>query len=503
MGDLVNTADQICLTGIPGLDHILGGGLPRHRLYMVEGDPGVGKTTLGLQFLLEGARNNEKVLYITLSETKDELLSVARSHGWSLEKIHLFELSAVEQQLRVHESGTFFHPSETELLETTQTLLNEVERLNPDRVVFDSLSEMRLLSETALRHRRQILSLKSYFSKKRCTVLLLDDRSTEGSDQQVQSLAHGVISLECLSPDYGVVRRRGIVKKVRGLKFREGYHDYVILKGGIEFFPRLVAAEHHSQFTAEHVSSGLAELDTMLGGGLDRGTSTILMGAAGTGKSTTAIQYATSAASRGEGAAFFLFDETLGTLYARTKSIGMDLDRFVRSGKLTLQQIDPAELSPGEFVHAIRKKVEENQARMVIIDSLNSYLNAMPAERFLHLQMREMFTYLSQKGIVTLATLAQQGLIGPMQSQVDLSYLADTILLFRYFEAAAEVRQAVSVIKKRSGMHERTIRELHISSKGIRVGEPLREFHGVLSGIPTFTGRGEAVLPRSIGIMSA
>ncbi|MDB6031826.1 MAG: putative circadian clock protein KaiC, partial [Verrucomicrobiales bacterium] len=303
MGDPLKSSETPCLTGISGLDNILGGGLPRNRLYMVEGDPGVGKTTLGLQFLLEGVRNGEKVLYITLSETKDELLAVAKSHGWSLDKVNLFELSAVEQQLRAQEGGTFFHPSETELTETVQTLLKEVERVNADRVVFDSLSEMRLLSETALRHRRQILSLKSYFAKKRCTVLLLDDRSTAQTDQQVQSLAHGVLSLECLSPDYGVSRRRGIVKKVRGLKFREGYHDYVILKGGIQFFPRLVAAEHHAPFEPESVSCGLPALDALLGGGLDRGTSTILMGAAGTGKSTTALQFAMASAHRGERAA--------------------------------------------------------------------------------------------------------------------------------------------------------------------------------------------------------
>jgi circadian clock protein KaiC len=332
------SANELCQTGIQGLDDILGGGLPRHRLYMIEGDPGVGKTTLGLQFLLEGVRNGEKALYITLSETKDELLAVARSHGWSLDQLHLFELSAVEQQMRAEASTTFFHPSETELLETVETLLKEVERVGPDRVVFDSLSEMRLLSETALRHRRQILSLKGYFAKKRCTVLLLDDRSTSGSDQQVQSLAHGVISLESLPLDYGIYRRRGIIKKVRGLRFREGYHDYIIAKGGMQFFPRLVAAEHHASFPSGSVSSGNQELDSLVGGGLDRGTSTILMGAAGTGKSTVAVHYACQAASRGERAAMFIFDETLVTLKTRIESIGLGLESCLGSKQLTIQQ---------------------------------------------------------------------------------------------------------------------------------------------------------------------
>lgn len=494
MSNSQQSSDSFCQTGIEGLDDILGGGLPRHRLYMVEGDPGVGKTTLGLQFLLAGVRAGERVLYITLSETKEELFAVAQSHGWSLEKVNLFELSAMEQQLRAHEGSTFFHPSETELLETTQTLLREVDRLNPERVVFDSLSELRLLSETALRHRRQILSFKGYFAKKKCTVLMLDDRSTEGTDQQVQSLAHGVLSLESLSPDYGISRRRGIVRKIRGAKYREGYHDYVIQRGGMVFFPRLIAAEHHAHFASERVTSGIPELDALVGGGLDRGTSTILMGGAGTGKSTIAIQYAQCAAERGERVCVYLFDETLGTLHARTSGIGMDLEPTLRSGKLTLQQVDPAELAPGEFINRLRAQVENENARFVVIDSLNSYLNAMPAEKFLHLQLRELFTYLGQRGVITITTLAQQGLIGTMHSPIDLSYLADTVMLLRYFESQGEVKQAISVIKKRSGLHERTIREFRVTAGGIHVGKPLYEFQGVLTGVPTYTGSTEAIM---------
>ena len=484
-----NSTANLCHTGSIGLDNILGGGLPRHRLYLVEGDPGVGKTTLGLQFLLEGVKRKETVLYITLSETKDELEMVAKSHGWSLEGIHLFEFSAVEQQMKMHEGSTFFHPSEVQLNETTQTFLKEVDRLNPSRVVFDSLSEMRLLSETPLRHRRQILSLKQYFASRSCTVLMLDDRAHEGTDLHVQSLAHGVIFLQKLSPEYGVSRRRINVQKIRGQPFREGYHDYVIHRGSMEFFPRLIAGEHRSKFKMEPLSSGIPEMDALLGGGLDRGTSTVIMGAAGTGKSTISLQFALSAIRSGEKAAIFMFDEGMGTLLARAKGIGMDLEGALKSGQLFLQQVDPAELSPGEFVHNIRRKVEEEDFRMIAIDSMNGYMNAMPAEKFLQLHLHELYTYLNQLGVVTITILAQQGLIGQMQSQADLSYLADNVMLLRYYEVHGSVKQAISMIKKRSGTHERHIREFEITSKGLRVGRPLKEFQGILTGTPLFSGR--------------
>ncbi len=474
--------------GIEGLDDILAGGLPRHCLYLVEGDPGVGKTTLGLQFLLQGVREGETVLYITLSETKEELAHVARSHGWSLERVTLFELSAIESQLQSAGSGTFFHPSEVELTETTQTLMKEIDRVGPSRVVFDSLSEMRLLSETPLRHRRQILGLKQFFAKRKCTVLLLDDRPGLENDQQVESLAHGVLQLEKMAPEYGVTRRRINVSKIRGLQYREGYHDFVIRKGGMKFFPRLIAAEHHATFKPEMMTSGVKQFDLMLGGGLDRGTTAILMGPAGSGKSTIALQFAYAAAMRGEPAAIFLFDEGLGTLEARAKSIGFDLPPLLKSGILHLQQIDPAELSPGEFAHVVRDRVETGKARVIVVDSLNGYMQAMPAEKYLHLQFHELAAYLNQLGVVTITILAQHGLLGQMTSQADLSYLADSVLLLRYFELAGEVKQCISVVKRRSGLHERSIREFRLSSQGLTVGEPLREFQGVLTGVPNYLG---------------
>ncbi len=480
---------DVSTTGIEGLDSVLCGGLPRNRLYLLEGDPGVGKTTLAVQFLLEGARLGERGLYITLSETKDELLSVARSHGWSLNKFAIFELSAIEQQLQSETEHTFFHPSEVELNKTTRILMDQVETVKPARVVFDSLSEMRLMAETPLRYRRQILSLKQFLAGKKATVLLLDDRSSAREDQQVRSLAHGVLRLEKTLPIYGITRRHLVIEKIRGVKFREGHHDYSIQKGGIVVYPRMVAAEHHTEFVREPFPVGIEGFDSLLGGGIDRGTSTMIMGPPGTGKSTLAVRHAFVAASRGERVNCYLFDETIGTLTSRAMGLGMDIRPFIKSGILQVEQLDPAEILPGEMVFRIQEAVTKDQCRMVILDSINGYLNAMPDERYLTMQLHEMLAFLNQQGVISILVLAQQGLIGPMHSAVDLTYLSDTVVLLRYFEANGEVRQAISVTKKRSGTHERTIREFKIDPQnGISVGQPLREFHGVLTGVPQFQG---------------
>lgn len=487
----LKSSNKTCSTGVPGLDSILGGGLPRNHLYLVEGDPGVGKTTMALQFLRQGAKEGECGLYITLSETKQELEEVARSHGWTLEEFDVFELSAIEQQLKDVADTTFYQPSELELNRATKILTDEVERLKPLRVVFDSLSELRLLAETPLRHRRQILAFKQFFGGRQCTVLMLDDRTTEKNrDAQVQSIAHGVITMEKISPGYGVARRMLNVAKIRGAPYREGYHDFVIKTGGVVVFPRLVAAEHRVEFPKELFRSGIAGLDDLLGGGLHRGTSSMFMGPPGTGKSTLTLKYAHAAAERGEMAALFIFDETVGTLLDRSAALGMDLRPHIRSGMVKIEEIDPAEISPGELMARVFLTVEERKARVVVIDSVNGYLNAMPEERFLSLQLHELLSYLNHKGVLTLMVLAQQGLIGSMHGPVDLTYLADTVLLLRYFEYKGEVKQAISVIKKRSGNHERAIREFEFSGAGMHVGEPLRNFHGVLSGIPQLVSTG-------------
>ena len=477
---------SLCPTGVPGLDDILGGGLPRNRLYLLQGQPGVGKTTIALQFLLDGARVGENGLYITLSETKEELEEVGRSHGWSLEGIHLFELSSLDEQLRGETDSTFFHPSEIELNRTTQALLAEVERVKPVRVVFDSLSEMRLLAETPLRYRRQILELKQFFSGKKCTVLLLDDNSSGEKDLQIESVAHGVIGLERTAPAYGVARRRLNVHKVRGMKFREGHHDLVIQPGGVKIFPRLVAAEHHAEFRRENFTSNLPALDALLGGGLDRGTSNMFMGPPGTGKSTLAAKFALTAAERGERVLFLCFDETIGTLVNRVAQLGLNITPHLKSGLLQIEQIDPAEISPGEMISRIREGVEQRGTRLVVIDSINGYLNATPDERFLNLQLHELLAYLNQQGVITIMILAQQGLMGNIQSTVDLTYLADTVLLWRYYEEFGSVKQALSVIKKRSGNHERTIREITVGPGGIQVGLPLTKLQGVMTGVPFY-----------------
>ncbi len=471
-------------TGIAGLDDILHGGLPKDRLYLIQGDPGVGKTTLATRFLLEGVRLGETGLYITLSETKEELEEVARSHGWDLSKIHLFELAAVEEKLRGETESTFFRPSEVELNRTTQTLLDEVVRVKPARVVFDSLSEMRMIAETPLRYRRQMLQLKQFFAGRKITVLFLDDRSAHSHDLNIESIAHGVIALQRSSPDYGIARRQLNVQKIRGSTFREGNHDFVLRKGGMVVFPRVVVAKLQTSFTRESFPSRIPALDLLLGGGLDRGTSTMFMGPPGTGKSTLAIKFALSAAERGEKVLFYIFDETTGTLLSRARKLGMAMDQHIESGLIQVQQVDPAEISPGELGHSIRRGVTEDGVRMIVIDSINGYMNAMPEERYLTLQLHELLASLGQQGVITIMVLAQQGVIGQMQSTVDLTYLADTVLLLRYFEAHGEVKQAVSLIKKRSGGHEHTIREFRITDDGIVVGEPLTGMQGVLTGVP-------------------
>jgi circadian clock protein KaiC len=472
-------------TGIPGLDEILCGGLTPNRLYLIEGVPGSGKTTLAMQYLLEGARNGESVLYVTLSETQEELRAMAKSHEWDLSGVTIRELVPPEESLQPAEQYTMFHPAEVELSETTRTILADVERLKPTRLVFDSLSELRLLAGDALRYRRQLLALKQFFRGRRCTVLLLDDLTSSGRDLQVQSIAHGVLLLEQLTPEYGTDRRRVRVLKHRGRRYRGGYHDYLITTGGLAVFPRLVAAEHRADLLAEKLSSGVKELDTLLGGGLERGTSTLIVGAAGTGKSTLAAQIVAAAAARGQKSAMFIFDETRNTLLSRASGLGISLSKHVEGGKVFIRQVDPAELTPGEFSHSIRRQVEEHGAEVVVIDSLNGYLNAMPGEKYLTIHLHEMLMFLSEKGVATLLIGAHQGMIGPqMVTPVDASYLADAVILMRYFESRGEVRQAISVMKKRGGRHERTIRDFALQPEGIQVGPPLTGFRGVLTGVP-------------------
>lgn len=480
-------------TGIEGLDDILGGGFTPDRLYLLEGVPGSGKTTLALQFILEGVRQGERGLYVTLSETGSELNAVAASHGWSLEGVTVRELLPSEESLRPDDQYTMFHPSEIELSETTRTILADVERIEPDRLVFDSLSELRLLAGNPLRYRRQILAFKRFFAGRRCTVLLLDDLTASNHDLQVQSIAHGAIRLDQLFPEYGAERRRLNVVKYRGVRFRGGYHDYRIRKGGIDVFPRLVASEHVSEVPIERLPSGIPEVDSLLGGGIERGTSTLIVGAAGTGKSSLAAQFVAAAAARGQSAALFVFDESTRTLLTRATGLGIDLASHVGSGRVSIRQVDPAELTPGEFAHAIRRAVEEQQASIVVIDSLNGYLSAMPEERFLIIQLHELLTYLGQAGVASLLIGAHQGLIGSqMVTPVDASYLADAVILIRYYEARGEVCQAISVVKKRGGAHERTIRDFRLERDGIKVGAPLHDFRGVLTGVPIFEGNGDA-----------
>jgi circadian clock protein KaiC len=498
-------AEEAVSTGITGLDHILHGGLPANHLYLLEGDPGTGKTTLSLQFLLEGFRAGEKGLYVTLSETKPELLTVAASHGWSLDGIGIFELASLEERLEAARQYTVFHPSEVELSETTKRICEQVEKTQPARVVFDSLSEMRLLARNPLLYRRQVLALKQYFAGRRCTVLMVDDRTSDATDLQLQSIAHGVIRMERIAVEYGGARRRLSVTKMRGRQFLEGFHDFSIQPGGLAVYPRLIAAESRNLKRAapngprEGAKSGLAHLDELLGGGIHYGTSTLILGPAGSGKSTLVSQYTRALAQRGERVVCYLFEETRENFLERSAGLGLDLRAQVEDGRVTLEQIDPAEISPGEFSQRVRTAVEGNAgagaARVVVIDSLNGYLNAMPSEAFLLIQMHELLMYLNEHGVLTLMILAQHGLVGTaMQSSVDVTYLADTVIVLRYFEAFGEVKQAIAVIKKRTGGHERSIREFQISEKGIRIGGPLKDFEGVLTGVPRYTGKRETLI---------
>jgi circadian clock protein KaiC len=472
---------------IEGLDFVLDGGFPVDRVYLIEGDPGTGKTTLALQFLLEGVRRGEGALYVTLSETEQELHAVAASHGWSLDGVTIHELGS-DEGLRPDAQYTAFHPAEVELGDTMSTVFQTFERVGPRRVVFDSLSEMRLLARDPLRYRRQVLALKQFFVGRHATVLLLDDRTAEGGDSQLQSLANGVVRLEQLSPEYGRSRRRLRVLKMRGVAFREGYHDFTIETGGLQVYARLVASEHHRSFLREGLSSGLPGLDRLLGGGLTAGTTTLFLGPAGSGKTMVAMHFAVQATREEGHAAAFLFDEGLGTLFAGLAGIGLDAEAPLEAGRLTVHQLDPAEVSPGAFAYMVRAAVEQRNARVVIIDSLTGYLNAMPEEKFLALHLHELFTYLRQRGVVTIVIVGQRGLFGAMETAVDISYLADTVLLTRFFEVDGVVRKAISIVKKRAGAHEATIRELHISGDGLRVGEPLHGFRGILTGVPEYDG---------------
>lgn len=480
---------SIVATGTTGLDTILRGGLPASRLYLLEGQPGSGKTTLALQFLLKGVELDESCLYVTLSETADELAEVAYSHGWSLDGLHLFELAAAQDVLGNGQQQSVLHPWEVELDGTIKLIQAEVERLKPTRIVFDSLSELRLLAQDSLRYRRQVLALKQYFSPRNVTVFLVDDLTGGERDAHLHSLCHGVISLERVTLDFGAARRRMQVQKLRGVNFIAGYHDLALVKGGMRIFPRLIASDHHLPFVGDPVPSGVAGIDALLDGGPLRGTSTLLTGPPGSGKTNVALKYVATACERGERCCVFEFDERTGTLLTRAKALGMDLQAHIDSGLLELRQMDPAELSPGEFAWAIRECVEERDCKLIVLDSLNGYLSSMPQEKQLMLQMHELLSYLNQSGVVTFFVNPQNGLVGSMSTgNLNVSYMADTVIMFRYFEAGGRIRKAISVIKNRSGAHEDSIRELRIDAGGLRLSEPLRDFSGILTGTPQYVG---------------
>lgn len=489
-------------TGNEGLDAILSGGLPANRLYLIDGAPGSGKTTLSLQFLREGARRGERGLYVTLSETYEELAVVARSHGWSLDDFDVFEFGSALEVLGEERQQSILHPWELELSETVKLIQREVERVQPRRVVFDSLSEMRLLAQDSLRYRRQVLALKQFFAGRDITVLLVDDMTgTEnGRDSHLHSLCHGVITLERLTLEFGAARRRLQVQKLRGMDFTAGYHDFTIRPGGLEIFPRLIAARHHSDYVGESIASGVPAPDALMNGGPLRGTSTLITGPAGSGKTTLALQYASAACKREEPVTLSQFDERIGTLISRAQAFGLDVAHQIESGRLAVHQIDPAEVSPGEFAARVRHEVEARGVRVLVIDSLNGYLAAMSQEQHLILQMHELLSYLSQKGVATFLISPQHGLVGTMASTLNISYVADAVVLLRFFEAGGRIRKAISVLKNRGGAHEDTIRELRIDAKGVRVGEPLAEFNGVLTGTPNYLGAGTPLMEdRSVG----
>ena len=493
LANIDEDTDGMLTTGIAGLDEILRGGLQCGRLFLVEGTPGTGKTTLALQFLLAGAAAGHRGLYVTLSESERELRGVADTHGWSLDAIDVFEL-VTEDGLDPESEQTVLHPSELELGETTRGVMERVQAIQPSLVVFDSLSEMRLLAQNPLRYRRQVLALKHFFNQRRCTVLLLDDRTSEVGDVQLHSIAHGVITLDQVALEFGAERRRLRVLKMRGTQYEGGYHDFTILPGGLTVFPRLVARNHHVDFAAVALTTGSAGLDSLLGGGLVPGTSLLLTGPAGVGKTTTATAGLVAALKRGERAAFFMFDEGMGTMIARSAALGLDLRPYLESGLLTLRQVNPAEMSPGEFAVRVREAVQQSGARMVVIDSLNGYFQSMPGERYLVLQMHELLAYLNQQGVMTQMILSQHGIMGDLRTTVDLSYLADSVVLLRFFEVDGVVRKAISVIKTRVTGHERTVREFTLDSTGLTIGEPLRGFSGVLSGSPEWAGASRDLL---------
>jgi circadian clock protein KaiC len=485
-------------SGIAGLDDVLCGGFARNRLHLLEGSPGTGKTTIALQFLMAGAQAGETGIYVSLAETEQELRDGARSHGWTIpEAVEIFELVPPESVLDPEQHQSLLYSSDLELGETITRIFEAIERLKPHRVVIDSLSEIRLLAQNSLRYRRQILALKHYFARHESTVILLDDLTTETTDRAIHSIAHSVTHLDQLAPVYGGERRRLRVVKCRGQAFRTGYHDFVIAEGGIEVFPRLVAAEHRGPFAEDVIPSGVAALDSLMGGGVASGSSTLLLGPAGTGKSLLTLQYMSAAVARGERAALFVFDEELGLLFARAKQLGIDMKAMHEAGSVFVEQMDAAELSPGEFAHRVRKCVDSGGARLVVIDSLNGYQSAMPEEQFLTLHLHEILQYLNRHGAATFLTVAQHGMVGEMRQTVDVTYLADTVIMLRYFEALGRVRRAISVMKKRTGAHEDTIREFMIDHRGITVGEPLHQFQGVLRGVPTYVGQASPLMGAS------
>jgi circadian clock protein KaiC len=485
-------------SGLQTLDYILAGGFAARRIHLIEGEPGAGKTTLGMQFLLEGRRMGERCLYITLSESKEELTHVAETHGWDLDGLDIFELVPPELSLDQEREQSIVYASDLELGETVQMVKDVVERIAPTRVVFDSLSEIRLLAQGALRFRRQVLALKHFFAQHGCTVLFLDDLTEMIDDLSLHSLAHGVVRLEQLAMTYGAERRRLRVHKMRARQFHGGYHDFVIRAGGLKIFPRLVASDHpDAGHEWKQGKSGIATLDELASGGLDYGTSTLIIGPSGTGKSTLGLRYAYQALQEGEKALVISFDETRGVFERRASGLGMDTAPFARDGRFSFRQVDPAELSPGELTGIIREQVEDEGFTVVVLDSLSGYQQAMPEEQFLLLQMHEILTYLNQQHVLTILILTQAGMIGQMQSPLDLTYLSDTVLLLRYFEAEGEIRRSVSIVKKRTGRHESTIREYRIADGGIQVGPRLDGFRGVLTGTPVYEGREQLMRPKT------